>query len=243
MTTDGKHLVGLIREGRFNKSILASCDAVALYPSIVIEEALDILEMKIRSDETLENKTDLQKSELIELTRIISLDPYFECEFGFFKQEGGTPMGGPLSRLLADLVIENKIESVIRAHEKWGKIWDWVRLIDDTLSAWESKEIFEEFFKYLNTIHPHIAWTCELEEEGKLPIFDILVIRTENGFETTVYRKSTHSNRYIHYTSAQAWKEKVACIKTLKKRALEYCSNEQLLADEFSFLIDIFEQN
>lgn len=152
-------------------------------------------------------------------------------------------MGGPLSRLLTDLVIENKIETPIRNHKKWGEIWDWVRLIDDTLSAWESVDLFKEFFEYLNTIHPQIKWTCEIEEEDKLPIFDILITRTATGFETSVYRKSTHSNRYIHYTSAQAWKEKVASIKTLKKRALEYCSNERLLADEFSLLLDIFEQN
>lgn len=135
-------------------------------------------------------------------------------------------MGGPLSRLLSDLVIENKIELKIRNHERWRHLWDWVRLIDDTLSGWDTAELFQE-----------------LEEEGKLPIFDILISRTEIGFDTSVYRKSTHSNRYIHYTSAQAWKEKVACIKTLKKRAIEYCSNEKLLADEFSLLTDIFEQN
>ena len=46
-------------------------------------------------------------------------------------------MGGPLSRLLADLIIENKIEKKILHHPKWKKHWDWVRLIDDTLSGWE----------------------------------------------------------------------------------------------------------
>lgn len=162
---------------------------------------------------------------------------------GFLSRRRNSKGGGALSRFLADLVIENKIEAPIRAHERWGKIWDWARLIDDTLSGWESKEIFNEFFDYLNTIHSNIIWTCEIEEEGKLPIFDILIMRTDNGFETTVYRKGSHSNRYIHYTSAQAWKEKVASIKSLKKRAIEYCSNEQLLADEFSLLIDVFEQN
>ena len=35
----------------------------------------------------------------------------------------------------ADLIIENKIEKVIQHHPKWGQIWDWVRLIDDTLSV------------------------------------------------------------------------------------------------------------
>ena len=51
---------------------------------------------------------------------------------GFFKQNGGTPMVGPLSRCLSDMIIENKIEKPIEEHPIWGIIWDWVRLIDDT---------------------------------------------------------------------------------------------------------------
>ena len=51
-------------------------------------------------------------------------------------------MGGPLSRLLADLVIENKIEAKIAAHPKWGPIWDWVLQIDDTLSNRNLKRFF-----------------------------------------------------------------------------------------------------
>ena len=74
-------------------------------------------------------------------------------------------MGGPLSRLLADLVIENKIEAKIAAHPRWGPIWDWVRLIDDTLSVWESEEIFLEFFEYLNNLHDSIKWTYEVERD------------------------------------------------------------------------------
>ena len=68
-------------------------------------------------------------------------------------------MGGPLSRLLADLIIENKIEAEIAKHPKWSKTWDWVRLIDDTLSVWDSEEISQEFFQYLNTLHPLMQWT------------------------------------------------------------------------------------
>ena len=111
-------------------------------------------------------------------------------------------MGGPLSRLLADLVIENKIEAKIATHPKWGPIWDWVRLIDDTLSVWESEETFLEFFEYLNTLHESIKWTNEVEKDNMIPSFDILIIRTDSGYATTVYRKPAASDRYIHYTSA-----------------------------------------
>jgi hypothetical protein len=118
----------------------------------------------------------------------------------------------------------------------WGPIWGWVRLIDDTLSVWESKEKFLEFFEFLNTLHPGIKWTNETEEAGKIAIFDILNIRTVN-------RKHSASDRYIHYSSAQAWKEKSSAIRTLKSRAIEYCSDEYLLAEELNHLLEVFIQN
>ena len=65
-------------------------------------------------------------------------------------------MGGPLSRCLSDLIVEKKIEKHISEHHVWGPIWDWVRLIDDTLSVWDSKEKFLKFFEFLNTLHPGI---------------------------------------------------------------------------------------
>ena len=241
--TGGKQLIQFLKDGRFDGEFLASCDAIALYPSIIVEEGLELLEEKILADKDLERKTDLTKAELSKLTRLVTEELYFECEFGFFQQNGGTQMGGPLSRLLADLVIENKIEAKIAAHPKWGNIWDWVRLIDDTLSAWESEDIFQEFFEFLNTLHDSIKWTCETEKDKTIAIFDIRIIRTDTGYSTTVYRKPAASDRYIHYTSAQAWKEKASAIRTLKTRAYEYCSDEDLLAQELNHLLEVFIQN
>ena len=152
-------------------------------------------------------------------------------------------MGGPLSRLLADRIIENKIEKKIREHPIWKKHWDWVRLIDDTFSTWDSEELFDEFFEFLNTLHQGIKWTCEKEKEGKLAIFDIQIMREGNKLKTTVYRKASSSDRYIHYTSWQAWGEKACAIRTLKNRAILYCSDEELLADELAYLLHIFIQN
>jgi hypothetical protein len=124
-----------------------------------------------------------------------------------------------------------------------GGMRDWCRLIDDTLSKWPSKEEFLEFHSYINTLHPTVKWTYELEEDNQLAIFDILLIKDKDKLEMTVCRKETSTNRYIHWTSAQAPKEKINTIRTLKNRALNYCSNPQLLADELTKLQDIFHQN
>jgi len=48
----GKHLIQMIREGRFNKNFLSSCDADVLYSSVIIEEGLELLEEKIKKDKS-----------------------------------------------------------------------------------------------------------------------------------------------------------------------------------------------
>jgi len=49
-------------------------------------------------------------------------------------------MGGLLSRLLADLIIENKIENKIQLNREWRRQFNWVRLVDDTFMNWDDTE-------------------------------------------------------------------------------------------------------
>ena len=44
--TGGKQLIQFLKDGRFDGEFLASCDAIALYPSIIVEEGLELLEEK-----------------------------------------------------------------------------------------------------------------------------------------------------------------------------------------------------
>ena len=150
-------------------------------------------------------------------------------------------MGGPLSTFFADLVIEEKIEKVISKHPKWKSKVDWVRKADDTFMVWtDSIDQLEEFHQYLDSLHPTIKWSKQIEENGQLPYLDILIIKTPNGNQTTVYRKPSHSDRYTHFTTAQAWKEKIITITTLRQRAEIYCSTEELKQKELEHLEQTF---
>ena len=186
------------------------------------------MEQKLKNDRKLSTRTNLSKQELLRLTKLCVIDPSFQCELGRFQQSDGAPMGGPLSRLLADLVLED-FESKIRMNRKWKHKWDWVRYIDNTFMCWEySLEELQEFVQFLNSLHPKIKWTSEVEKDNKISFLDILIVQNREGNDTTVYRKESASDRYIHFSSAQAWQEKVAAIRTLKHRALTYCSNPSL---------------
>ena len=96
-------------------------------------------------------------------------------------------MGGSLNRLLADLVLED-IESKIRSNRKRKHKWDWVSYIDDTFMSWDdSLEELEEFYGFLNSLHPKIKWTSEVEKDNKFSFLHILIIRNGDSNDTTVY--------------------------------------------------------
>ena len=237
-------LIGLLKSDRFKGGFFTSCDAIELYPSIIIQDALDLLEAKIKADSEWSKKTDLTKSEVISIVNLLISSPYFQCELGIFKQTKGTPMGGPLSRLFADLIMENKIEQKIKQNRKWKYIFNWVQLVDDTFMNWtESVEKLHEFHAFLNSLYPPIQSTLEIEKDGKFNIFDIAITRTDDWINTSVYRKPSASDRYLHYTSAQAWQEKAAAIHSLTLRAINYCSTPTLLSQELKYITQVFVDN
>lgn len=86
-----------MRTGRFNKGIRVSLDAIALYPNIIVDLAIELLEQKLKNDRKLATRTNLSKQELLRLTKLCTKDPSFQCELGRFQQTDGAPMGGPLS--------------------------------------------------------------------------------------------------------------------------------------------------
>ena len=83
----------------------------------------------------------------------------------------------------------------------------------------------------------------EKEQDGKFHIFDIALSRSNDTVLTSVYRKPSASDRYLHFASAQAWHEKTAAIHSLTLRALKYCSTPQLLDKELKHITEVFLDN
>ena len=73
--------------------------------------------------------------------------------------------------------------------------------VDDTF-CFLSKSSVEEVQKHLNSVSPAIQFTVEKETDNQLPFLDVLVMRDEGEkLKTTVYRKKTHTDRYLPFHS------------------------------------------
>ena len=80
----------------------------------------------------------------------------------------------------------------------------------------------------------------EIENECKLPFLDVLLIRNSEDIETTVYRKDTNKDIYMHWNSfaPNTWKR--GTLRTLIMRAHIICSNNVFLKTELQHIRDAF---
>ena len=85
------------------RDIQASLDVIALYPSILIEKALECTRSKLLNDETLAERTDWSAEDIIKLLRIC-LETHFKTIDGqIFTQTDGTPIGKSISGPSVDI--------------------------------------------------------------------------------------------------------------------------------------------
>jgi hypothetical protein len=79
------------------------------------------------------------------------------------------------------------------------------------------------------------VFTHELEDSHSIPFLDALISRTTEGnLEFTVYRKPTHSGRYLNFFSNNPKSHKRSVVSTLFFRAFRLCSSNILLEAELS---------
>ena len=100
----------------------------------------------------------------------------------------------------------------------------WLRYVDDTFVLWQhGRDELDSFLTHLNNMRPSIQFTMEIEKDGRLPFLDTEVMRNQNDGTayTVVYRKPTHTDRYIHYDSYHHPQIKTGVIRTKIRRAVK----------------------
>ena len=125
----------------------------------------------------------------------------------FYNQLQGAAMGSPVSPVIANIYMEYFESLAIPSSSTLIK-W-WFRY--DVHSA-SRKDQASKLQEHLNSIDPHIKFTIELPGTDGLPFLDTLTKPTPNSIESTVYRKSTYTDRYLDYNSNHPISAKLSVI-------------------------------
>ena len=78
--------------------------------------------------------------------------------------------------------------------------------------------------QHLNNQHPGILFRWEIEDEKCLPFLDMLISCVLNGrLSTNIYRKPTHTDRYLAYNSHHPQTAKFSVVDSL----LKHCDRQK----------------
>jgi len=119
----------------------------------------------------------------------------------------------------------------------------WRRFVDDSLAVLKRGEE-DTLLSHLNDCHENINFTEEKEENDHINFLDITITRSgTEKVRTTVYRKSTATDRYLDFRSAHSSGSKWGIVSCLRKRAESICRHPDDLQAELIHLESIFLKN
>ena len=220
---------------------LVSFDVKSLFTQVPVDEALKVVEERLANDQTIGDRTSLPVSKLVELTNLCLRSTYFQPGDNFYEQTDGAAMGSPLSPVIANLYLESLEASAILSAPLKPRVW--VRYVDDTFVVWpHGLDNLSVFHSHLDQQHPSIKFTVEQEQDGQLPFLDVLVMKVEGRLVTSVYRKPTHTERYIPFHSHHHPRTVTGVMRCMRDRAVHVCHPSKR-EEEMNHLTQVFTAN
>ena len=208
---------------------LSSYDVSALFTSVPVVPALNIIKDLLEKDHTLKERTVMAVSDIILL--LVSQEHLLFFPRPVLWTGRGCSHGFP-----SQPYCSQPIHGVHRT--KSSKYCPnpprfWCRFVDDTFVI--HKEVNKQgFLQHINSVDPAIKFTVEdNKEDGSIPFLDTIVKPEADGtLSITVYRKPTHTDQYLQWDSHNHLSAKFSVIQTLSHRASTVCSKPELLQQE-----------
>ena len=154
---------------------ITSYDVIALFTSIPIPSALEVMKKKLEQDTELQKRTIMPVDTILELLAFCLNNTYFVFQDTFYEQTKGAAMGSPISPIIANIFMEVFEQRAITTALDPPRVWK--RYVDDTLVVQQQKHQ-EEFLQHINTVDPSIQFTVEeAKEDGSIPFLDTIFIQ------------------------------------------------------------------
>ena len=211
--------------------VMVSYDVRALFTSVPIQPALEVIEKLLKEDQDLQKRTTMSTKHIMDLLEFCLRSIYFNHRGKFYEQVEEAAMGSPISPIVANLHMENFEIRALQSSPTPPLFWK--RFVDDTFVILK-KAHKEKFLAHINSVDNNIQFTTEEPgPDGSLPFLDILISPDKDGrLETSVYRKPTHTDQYLQWDSHHPISSKYSVVGTLYHRAKTISSNNQGLQQE-----------
>ena len=147
---------------------LSSYDVSALFTSVPVDPALNIIKDLLEKDHTLKERTVMEVSGIILLLEFCLKNTYFSFQDQFYEQVEGAAMGSSVSPIVANLYMEYLEQKALSTAPTPPRFW--CRYMDDTFVI-NNKVNKQGFLQHINSVDPAIKFTVEdNKEDGPHPL-------------------------------------------------------------------------
>ncbi|XP_024890071.1 uncharacterized protein LOC112466277, partial [Temnothorax curvispinosus] len=151
--------------------VLVSLDVTALFTNIPNELVYESVRKRWHY---ISQNTELSLSQFLHVIELILHSTSFCFDGQFYEQIYGSPMGSPLSPILADMVMEDLETHCLSLLDFDVRIY--LRYVDDIFTI-VPKRAINALLEAFNSYHPRLRFTYEIETDNSLPFLDTIVIR------------------------------------------------------------------
>ena len=178
-----------------------------------------------------------------QLLTLATKDLIFLFNDKIYSQIDGVGMGNPLGPTFANLFLSHHELNWLQNCPNHFKPKFYRRYVDDTFILFSDASHVPLFLEYLNSQHPNIKFTHDLEKDGKLNFLDVTINRIDDQFSTSVYRKPTFTGLGLRFDSFTPRSFKINLISCLIHRAYKISSSYRLFHLDLSYLRKHFSGN
>ena len=214
--------------------VITSFDVKALFTSVPVQPAIQIVKQRLQQDSTLPQRTSMSTPQITSLLEFCLTHTYFLFQGKYYEQVQSAAMCSPISPLIANIFMEEFGVKSLSSIPHPSSLW--LRFVDDTFVI-NRAEHSQDLLHHINSQDPHIQLTVEPTQQGSFPFLDTLVtIEPDNTFSTTVYRKPTHTGQYLHWDSNHHITAKQSVYNTLAHRAKIVSSTQDKMDKELQHI-------
>ena len=190
--------------------IMVSFDVTSLYTNIFIIDTLYIIKDYVNNDDQFTRKTAIPQNKFLDLVHLVLTTTWYTFILSF------TNKLMVLSWEIQHLRPQQKFICRLMNPLHPPKVWEG---FVDELYFIVKRTHLEKMFHHISNFHQNFMFTMEEESNGSLAFLDTLLKWYNGEIPVFVYRKSTHTDQYLHYSSYQQTSCKESVVSSLFNRA------------------------
>lgn len=240
-TKNSFEFVNELKNIDITNKVMASFDVESLFTNIPLDETIQIISDTFFSD--CDNFMGYKKDQFRDLLSQAVKDTPFYFGDKLYVQIDGVGMGSCLGPTFANAFLCFHECNWLNDCPSTFKPIFYRRYVDDTFVLFNDPSHVPQFLSYLNSKHPNIKFTYEIEKDSKLSFLDVLVSRVAGKTVTSVYRKPTFTGLGTKFTSFIPESFKINSIITMFNRCYNISSNWFCFDSEIRFIKCFFQNN